>query len=84
MICGKLSLDASGTRIPSVEDVSQLHETLKVSPGRGLLSDGQVTICVGKSDVSRGGKVHNLSSREGSSPESETDSYYPSPPVPIW
>jgi hypothetical protein len=35
----------------SEEDVSQLFEKLKVSPGGGLLRDGIATICVGQSDV---------------------------------
>jgi hypothetical protein len=48
--CKMLALDTAGKKVSSVEDVSQLLEKLKVSPGGGLLSDGSVTICVGKSD----------------------------------
>jgi hypothetical protein len=40
-----------GKRMPSDEDVSQLFEKLKLSPGVGLISDGTVTIRVGASDV---------------------------------
>ena len=47
--CMKLSLDAAGTKMPSEEDVSQLFEKLKISPGGGHLSDGSATICVGQS-----------------------------------
>jgi len=48
--------DSAGTTKPgakgsSEEDVSQLLEKLKVSPGAGLISDGAVTIRVGSSDV---------------------------------
>jgi len=48
--------DSGGTKMPgqkgsSEEDVSQLLEKLKVSPGAGLISDGAVTIRVGSSDV---------------------------------
>jgi hypothetical protein len=43
-------VDCEGKRIPSVEDMSQLFEKLKVSPGGGHLSDGPSTIYVGKSN----------------------------------
>jgi hypothetical protein len=49
--CKKLALGMVGVRMPSVENVSQLLEQLKLSPGQGLLSDGSATICVGQSDV---------------------------------
>jgi hypothetical protein len=49
--CKMLSLDTVGMKMPSVEDVSQLLEKLKVSPGVGLFSDGSASICVGQSDV---------------------------------
>jgi len=64
--CKRLSLDiegfsrrgsggsfvpSEGAKLPSEEDVSQLLEKLKVSPGGGLLSDGTVTIRVGTSDM---------------------------------
>ena len=44
-------LDCVGKKVSSEEDVSQLFEKLKVSPGVGLISDGPVTIRVGASDV---------------------------------
>jgi hypothetical protein len=47
-ICKRLSVDSIGQK---VEDVSQLFDTLKVSPGGGVLSDGTVTIRVGSSGV---------------------------------
>ena len=52
----KMLVDMGGTAKPgkkdsSEEDVSQLLEKLKVSPGAGLISDGTVTIRVGSSDV---------------------------------
>ena len=49
--CGSITLDTVGKKVPSVEDVSQILEQLKVSPGGGLLSDGSVSIFVGGSDV---------------------------------
>ena len=49
--CKRLSVDSFGTQIPAEEDVSQLLEKLKVSPGGGQLSDGPVSICLGQSDV---------------------------------
>ena len=47
--CMMLALDSLGRRMPSEEDVSQLLERLKVSPGGGHLSDGSASICVGQS-----------------------------------
>ena len=47
----KLFVDMVGKKMASAEDVSQLFEKLKLSPGVGLLSDGSATICVGQSDV---------------------------------
>jgi hypothetical protein len=49
--CKKLGIDSLGKKMPSEDDVSQLFERLKVSPGAGHLSDGSATICVGQSDV---------------------------------
>ena len=43
--------DMVGKKVSSEEDVSQLLEKLKISPGGGHLSDGTATICVGQSDV---------------------------------
>ena len=53
LVCKRLSLNTSGKRVSSVEDVSQLLDKLKVSPGGGHLSDGCATLCVGQSDVYR-------------------------------
>ena len=50
-LCAMLSLDMMGRRVSSLEDVSQLFEKIKTSPGRGLLSNGTVSICVGESNV---------------------------------
>jgi len=50
LFCKKLSINTWGTKMPSEEDVSQIFEKLKVSPGVGLFSDGSATICVGKSE----------------------------------
>mmetsp|Transcript_56922 Transcript_56922/g.134361 ORF Transcript_56922/g.134361 Transcript_56922/m.134361 type:complete len:493 (-) Transcript_56922:326-1804(-) len=47
--CKSLSVDTMGTKMASVEDVSERLEKLKVSPGVGLLTDGSATICVGDS-----------------------------------
>ena len=49
--CKRLSFEALGKKVPSEEDVSQLLEKLKVSPGGGHLSDGNSTVCLGQSDV---------------------------------
>jgi len=49
--CKMLSMDFVGTKMASEEDVSQLFERLKVSPGAGHLSDGANSICLGQSDV---------------------------------
>ena len=56
LFCKKLADDAWGTKMrPSVdEDVSQLFEQLKVSPGGGGLSDGNAKLCIGHSDVQPG------------------------------
>ena len=51
VFCKRLLVDSVGTKIPAEEDVSQLLEKLKVSPGGGHLSDGSVSICLGPSDV---------------------------------
>ena len=45
-----IAVDIGGKKMPSEENVSQLFEKLKVSPGGGLISDGTVTICLGESD----------------------------------
>ena len=50
-VCKMLSVERLGTKMPSAEDVSQLLEKLKLSPGVGLTSDGSATICVGQSDA---------------------------------
>jgi len=52
VFCKMLAFDGLvGIKMPSEKDVSPLIEKLKMSPGRGLLSDGTVTICVGQSGV---------------------------------
>jgi hypothetical protein len=51
IFCKKLCVDSKGKQMASEDDVSQLFENLKISPGAGLISDGPVTICVGQSDV---------------------------------
>ena len=45
-----IALDARGKQVSSEDDVSQLFEKLKVSPGGGLLSDGSATIFLGQSN----------------------------------
>jgi hypothetical protein len=55
VVCKMLSLDSVGSKVSSVEDVSQLLEKLKISPGGGHLSDGSTSICVGQSDVHQSG-----------------------------
>ena len=49
--CKRLSFEALGKKVPSEEDVSQLLDKLKVSPGGGHLSDGNAVVCVGPSDT---------------------------------
>jgi len=49
--CKMLSLDTVGTKMAPVEDVSQLLEKLRVSPGGGHLSDGSLSFCIGQSHV---------------------------------
>ncbi|KAJ1467852.1 hypothetical protein T484DRAFT_1985531 [Baffinella frigidus] len=50
--CESLGMDTVGTKMLSAEeDVSQLLEKLKVSPGGGDLSDGNAQLCIGQSDV---------------------------------
>ena len=93
IFCKALSLESSGMKMPPEEDLSPLFENLKLSPGGGHLSDGSTSICVGQSGGSPGGELQTLSAiegtspglsaTEGTSPENETDSYYPSPPLPI-
>ena len=48
-LCMKLPVDTVGKKMPLVEDVSQVFEKLKVSPGGGSISDGTTTICLGQS-----------------------------------
>ena len=48
--CKMLSVDLVGKKMPPEEDVSQLLEKLRVSPGAGLASDGSASICIGQSD----------------------------------
>jgi len=48
-LCTKLSLDSVGGEKPSEENMSELFEKLKVSPGAGHLSDGSASICLGQS-----------------------------------
>ena len=48
--CKMLSFDLVGKKMPPEEDVSELLEKLRISPGAGLLSDGSASICVGKCD----------------------------------
>ena len=53
--CKMLSMDLVGTKRvcdSPAEDVSQLLEELRVSPGVSLASDGANSICIGQSDVS--------------------------------
>jgi len=50
-VCKILSFEREGTKMPSAEDVSQLFEKLKLSPGVDLLNDGSSTICVGQSNA---------------------------------
>ena len=45
-----MAIDMRGKKMPPEEDVSQLFETLKVSPGGVISSDGTVTLCLGESD----------------------------------
>ena len=49
--CKNLTLDITGKKCSSVEDISQRFETLKLSLGGGHLSDGSFAICLGQSDV---------------------------------
>ena len=51
--CKMLSIDLVGKKMPPEEDVSQLLEQLRISPGAGLASDGTASICFGQSDVER-------------------------------
>mmetsp|Transcript_33389 Transcript_33389/g.76341 ORF Transcript_33389/g.76341 Transcript_33389/m.76341 type:complete len:475 (-) Transcript_33389:165-1589(-) len=51
IFCKRLSMDIIGKKVPSLEDVSQLLEKLKVSPGGGHISDGRSSIFVGPSGV---------------------------------
>ena len=48
--CKMCALHTTGKKMPSEEDVSQVFEKLKISPGGGHLSDGTASICVGQSD----------------------------------
>mmetsp|Transcript_782 Transcript_782/g.2048 ORF Transcript_782/g.2048 Transcript_782/m.2048 type:complete len:260 (-) Transcript_782:27-806(-) len=50
-VCKRIALDAIGTKVSEEEDLSQLFEKLKVSPGGGHHTDGSATVCVGQSDV---------------------------------
>jgi len=51
MFCKRISVDMAGGKMATEEDVSQILEKLKVSPGGGHLSDGDAIICVGQSGV---------------------------------
>ena len=51
IFCKMLALHTAGKKMPSVEDMSQLFEKLKISPGGGHLSNGTSSICVGQSNV---------------------------------
>ena len=54
ILCKRISVNVVGKKEASFigeEDVSQLLEKLKISPGGGHLSDGSATIYVGQSDV---------------------------------
>jgi len=62
--CTTASLDIWGTKVLPVEDVSELFQKLKVSPGAGLFSDGNSTICVGESD---GQPISNSGESDGPS-----------------
>jgi hypothetical protein len=48
--CKMLSMNQMGKKLPLEEDVSQLLEKMRISPGAGLLSDGSASICVAPSD----------------------------------
>ena len=80
ILCKRVGANLEGKKeeMSCEEDVSKLLEKLIVSPGGGHLSDGSATICVGQSDVSRGGEeVQNLSATEGSISECDTNSLSP-------
>jgi len=49
--CKAIPIQMVGKVKESEENVSQLFEKLKVSPGGGHISDGFATICVGQSDA---------------------------------
>ena len=49
-----LSLSVVGNTMPLEEDVPQLFERLKISPGEGHLRDGSASTCVGPSHVKLG------------------------------
>ena len=51
IFCKRLSCNMAGKKMASEEDVSQILEKLKVSPGGGYLRDGDSTICAGQSGV---------------------------------
>ena len=51
VFCKRISINMAGQKMASEEDVSQILEKLKISPGGGHLSDGDATICVGQSGV---------------------------------
>ena len=76
VVCMRLSYVLAGKKVESVEDVTQLLERLKVSPGGGHLTDGGISMCVGQEEVSPGGEVDTPSASEGTILESETNGYW--------
>jgi len=55
--CKMLSIDLVGKKMPPEEDVSQLLEELRISPGASLASDGTASICIGKSDAEQSSPI---------------------------
>jgi len=51
IFCKMLSISSWGKKVPYEEDVTPFFQNLRFSPGGGLLSDGNATICVGQSDA---------------------------------
>mmetsp|Transcript_780 Transcript_780/g.2042 ORF Transcript_780/g.2042 Transcript_780/m.2042 type:complete len:267 (-) Transcript_780:20-820(-) len=55
VLCKRIGMDLVSKKkaaiVEKVEDVSQLVEKLKVSPGVGVFRDGCATICVGQTEV---------------------------------
>ena len=89
VVCMRLSYNLAGKKVSSVEDVTQLLERLKVSPGGGHISDGGISMCVGQLEVSRRGEFQTPSTTKGTTPglstievttpESDTHEYWWNP-----